>query len=74
MSSLPLAEGSGGAEGCPLCGTEVVAEAQRCPRCGYALDGVGERPGPFSRAALLWSLMGLVVVYLITLGTVALTN
>ena len=59
---------------CPLCSTVLDPTHERCPECGYALDGVGGRPGPASRGALVASLMGLVVVYLITLGIVVLTH
>jgi hypothetical protein len=59
---------------CPLCGAPPAADAIRCARCGYALAGVGDRPGPISRAVVVWSLIGLAVVYLVTLGIVALTH
>ena len=71
---MPRYEESPGPAGCPLCGTSVSEKTERCPECGYALAGVGARPGPFSRVALAWSLMGLVAVYLITLGIVALSH
>jgi predicted amidophosphoribosyltransferase len=61
-------------DACPLCAAPVAPLDRRCPECGYALDGVGSRPGLFSRAALVWSLMGLLVVYLVTLGIVGLTH
>lgn len=56
---------------CPLCSTRVSPTDERCPECGYDLAGVGDRPGPVSKAVLLWSAMGLLVVYLVTLAIVA---
>jgi hypothetical protein len=43
---------------------------QRCPACGFALAGVDDRPGPFSRAVLLWTIAGFAAVYLATLAIV----
>jgi predicted amidophosphoribosyltransferase len=74
VSGVPQPEESEEPEICSLCGTVVSDATERCPECGYHLAGVGSRRGPFSRAALAWSLMGFVVVYLVTLGIVALTN
>lgn len=53
--------------GCPLCGLAVAADANRCAACGYHLDGVDGRPGPFTRPALWWTTAGLALVYVITL-------
>ena len=62
------------AQSCPLCSTAVTASAERCPDCGFDLAGVGDRPSPMSRAALLWSAMSLLAVYLVTLAIVAATR
>ena len=59
---------------CPLCSTPVSAADERCPECGHDLSGVGDRPGPVSRTALLWSAMSLLAVYLVTLVIVAATR
>lgn len=59
---------------CPLCSTAVSAADDRCPACGYDLAGVGDRPSPISRVALLWSAIGLLAVYLVTLAIVAATR
>jgi rubrerythrin len=73
MSTMPV-ERDRQDEACPLCGTPAQATDARCRQCGYALAGVGDRPGPMSRAAMVWSLIGLAAVYLVTLGVVALTH
>lgn len=59
---------------CPLCSTPVSASDERCPDCGLDLAGVGDRPNPVSRVALLWSAMSLLAVYLVTLVIVAATR
>lgn len=59
---------------CGLCGSMVPAGADRCPECRMdARFGPGE-PRAFS-TAVVWSLVAaLVVVYLVTLGLVALVR
>jgi hypothetical protein len=52
---------------CPLCGLAVAPDAARCAACGYHLAGVDGRPGPLTRAALWWTVAGLVLVYAFTL-------
>jgi hypothetical protein len=52
---------------CPLCGTAVGAEANRCGTCGYHLAGVAGRPSAFTRPAIVWTAIGLVLVYVATL-------
>ena len=71
MSTMPVEDLP---DACPLCGAGSDPEDTQCPQCGYSLAGVGDRPGPVSRAVVVWSLIGLAVVYLITLGIVALTH
>ncbi len=71
MTSEPVAVEGGE---CPLCTTEVTEAETRCPECGWSLAGVAGRPGPYSRAALWWTVAGFLAVYLVTLGIVALTH
>ncbi len=71
MTSQPVPAGTGA---CPLCEASVAAEARRCPVCGRSLAGVDGRPGPYSRAALWWTGLALLAVYLITLAIVALSH
>ena len=59
---------------CPLCNTAVAVDDERCPSCGYALAGVGNRPSAFSMRVLLWTAIGFIAVYLITLAIVAVTR
>lgn len=59
---------------CPICEAVAPADAMRCAECGYDLAGIGGRPGLYSRAVLIWSAMGLLAVYLITLAIVAATR
>ena len=59
---------------CPQCGIAVDAVLERCAACGFSLAGVDGRPGPFSRATLLWTAIGFLAVYLVTLGIVALAR
>jgi len=59
---------------CPQCGNPVAELVPRCGSCGFSLAGVDGRPGPFSRAALLWTAIGFLTVYLGTLGIVALAR
>jgi hypothetical protein len=59
---------------CPLCGVSTPGDLDRCSSCGYALAGVDGRPSAFSRATLLWSAIGVLSVYLITLAIVLVTR
>jgi len=59
---------------CPQCGNAVAQVLVRCGSCGFDLAGVDGRPGPFSRATLLWTAIGFLAVYLVTLGIVALAR
>lgn len=59
---------------CPQCGNSVADVLARCGFCGFSLAGVDGRPGPFSRATLLWTAIGFLAVYLVTLGIVALAR
>jgi len=59
---------------CPQCGKSVDDVLVRCGSCGFSLAGVDGRPGPFSRATLLWTAIGFLAVYLVTLGIVALAR
>ena len=59
---------------CPLCGTPVRPDAERCPECGMTLAGVGDRPGAYSRAALWWTVAAFVAVYVVVLAVVAATR
>ena len=59
---------------CPLCGVATSADLERCASCGYALAGVDGRPAAFSRATLLWTSIGFLAVYLITLAIVIATR
>ncbi|MGH9050902.1 MAG: hypothetical protein ACRDY4_14335 [Acidimicrobiia bacterium] len=52
-----------GPDACPLCGAHVSSDATRCRSCGYHLAGVAGRPGPFDRTALVWTAVGLAIVY-----------
>ena len=58
---------------CPLCESSVTADVGQCPACGFDLAGVGGRPlltGP----VFVWTAMGFLAVYLITLAIVAMTR
>jgi len=59
---------------CPLCGVITSPGLERCASCGYALAGVGGRPSAFSRATLLWTSIGFLAVYLVTLAIVLVTR
>jgi predicted amidophosphoribosyltransferase len=59
---------------CPLCGAGTPSDLERCPSCGFALAGVDGRPPAFSRATLLWTSMGFLAFYLITLAIVVATR
>jgi hypothetical protein len=52
-------------DGCPLCGGAVRADAERCGSCGYHLAGLGDRPGPFDRVALAWTVTGFAIIYVV---------
>ena len=74
MSLSPEAAARAPVTVCPVCGAPVDPAATRCGECGYHLDGLGDRPGPWTRPALWWTGAGLLVVYLITLLIVALAR
>jgi len=59
---------------CPLCGATTSADVDCCGSCGYALAGVDGRPSAFSRATLLWTSIGFLGVYLVTLAIVVATR
>ncbi len=67
--SPPLASGL-----CPLCATATMSDEERCPVCGFSLEGVDGRPSAFSRTVLLWCVAGFAAVYLLTLAVVVLTR
>jgi predicted amidophosphoribosyltransferase len=67
--SPPLASAT-----CPLCESAIAVTDERCPTCGYALDGVDGRPAALSRSALWWSIAVLAAVYVLTLAIVAMTR
>jgi hypothetical protein len=52
-------------DACPLCGSAVSTDAERCRTCGYHLAGVGDRSGPLDRVALAWTVAGFAIVYVI---------
>ena len=52
-------------DACPLCGHYVARDETRCGSCGYHLAGVDGRPGPFDRRALVWTVVGFAIVYVI---------
>jgi hypothetical protein len=56
---------------CPLCGVVAAPAASRCESCGMSLEGVGNRPAPFTRHTIWFWAAGLLVVYLIALVVVA---
>ena len=74
MSALPEGIPVAGPDACPVCGTPVATVLDRCPGCGYALAGLGPRPGAYSRTALVWTIVAFVAIYAVILGVVALTN
>ena len=59
---------------CPVCGTPVAVVLDRCPECGLDLAGVPPRSGAYSRAAIVWTIVGLAAVYLVVLLAVFLDN
>ncbi len=64
MSSVSEPASSVPASSCPLCDTPTDPNRDRCPECGYALAGVGTRPGPYSRWTSWATVLGLVAIYL----------
>jgi hypothetical protein len=64
---MPDADSVPAADACPVCGGPIDREPARCGSCGYHLGGIGERPGPLDRAALLWSIAGFALVYVIVM-------
>jgi len=56
---------------CPLCGVAVPVTVNRCESCGMTLEGIGNRPGPFTRRTIWWWAAGLLVIYLVALVIVA---
>ena len=74
MSAQPEGFATEGPTACPVCGTPVAEVLDRCPECGYALAGVGTRPTAYSRAAVMWTIAGFVIVYAVILAVVALAN
>lgn len=59
---------------CPICGARAEDVARRCSRCGADLAGVPPRPSAYSRAAIIWTVVGFAVVYVVVLLAVALEN
>lgn len=59
---------------CPVCGTPVADTTERCPECGYDLAGVAPRPGAYSRTAIVWTVVGFALVYVVILLAVALAE
>ena len=59
---------------CPLCGAPTDAALDRCGECGFTLAGVDGRAAAFSRATLLWTSIGFLAVYLVTLAIVLATR
>jgi hypothetical protein len=59
---------------CPLCGEATPPDQERCISCGFALAGVDGRPSAFSRITLVWTAMGFLAVYLVTLAIVLATR
>jgi hypothetical protein len=60
---------------CPLCGTARASDDVRCPACGLAPGfGPGAARPPFDARFLWMMIAGIVAIYAVTLGVVALTN
>lgn len=59
---------------CPVCATPVADVTERCPECGYDLAGIPPRPSAYSRGALVWTIAGFVVIYVLLVTAVALAN
>jgi len=59
---------------CPLCGTPVADMTERCPECGLDLAGVPPRPSAYSRTAIVLTIAGFAIVYLVILLAVVLDN
>lgn len=72
--SVPQAVPEPAPGACPLCGVTTPPGLERCASCGYALAGVDGRPPAFSRATLLWTSIGFLAVYLVTLAIVLATR
>jgi hypothetical protein len=75
MSTLPEPVPESGAAAstvdvCPLCGTRVGTNDERCPECNMVLAGVGTRPPLFSRQSIWWWASALLVIYLVVLAIV----
>lgn len=64
---------SGPSEHCPLCEAIIAPDLVQCPACGFDLAGVGGRPA-LTGPVFLWTAMGFLAVYLITLAIVAMTR
>jgi hypothetical protein len=58
---------------CPLCEAAIVSDIDVCPSCGMHLAGVGGRP-VYTQPLFLWTAMGFLAVYLITLAVVVATK
>lgn len=76
MSAVPEPEAPRGLPpgACPLCGTPVADVTERCPECGLDLAGVPPRPSAYSRAAIVWTVVGFAVIYLCTVLAVSLID
>ena len=59
---------------CPVCGTPVADVTERCPECGLDLAGVPPRSAAYSRTAIVWTVVGFAVIYVVILVAVALAN
>ena len=72
MSAQPGEVGPPGDDrACPLCGGPVSPTDARCADCGMTLAGRPGRPPVLSRAAFWWTSAGLLLIYLVVLGIVA---
>jgi predicted nucleic acid-binding Zn ribbon protein len=58
-------------DACPLCGRPVTGADQRCRECGMTLAGRPGRAQAFTRPAFWWTSLGLLLIYLVVLGIVA---
>jgi hypothetical protein len=52
---------------CPLCGTPVGSDDERCRACNMTLAGIGQRAEPFSRHSWWRWGAGLLAIYLAVL-------
>jgi len=57
-----------------VCGTPVADVTERCPECGLDLAGVPPRPSAYSRAAIVWTVVGFAVIYVFTVLAVSLID